>query len=167
MSERTYGTLSSRSNAAQRYSRSKRAHSTRAAINRLHHGLPPRTLRRHPVTSRRWKRYFAPACEHLALQFNDNTPGGWLATLLYGHFPFRNVPFSSSLKAFSSSNCVFITIGPYHATGSFKGFPETRRKRTPSLPASTVISSPLPNTTRDRLPASFGGEPNFPPPPKI
>ena len=29
---------------------------------------------------------------------------------------------------------MFMTIGPYQATGSSSGFPETRRKRTPSSP---------------------------------
>ena len=33
-----------------------------------------------------------------------------------------------------SSSCVFITIGPYHATGSSSGLPDTSRKRMPSSP---------------------------------
>src|SRR6266481_136228 len=45
---------------------------------------------------------------------------------------FRNVPFSSSVKACRSCSCVFITMGPYQATGSSRGLPETRRKRMPS-----------------------------------
>ena len=32
------------------------------------------------------------------------------------------------MKAFCNSFCVFITIGPYHATGSPKGLPDIRRK---------------------------------------
>jgi len=36
-------------------------------------------------------------------------------------FAFRNVPFSSSSNACLSCACVFITIGPYHATGSLSG----------------------------------------------
>jgi hypothetical protein len=41
-----------------------------------------------------------------------------------------NVPFSYSWKAMRSSSWVFMTIGPYHATGSPMGCPDTRRKRT-------------------------------------
>jgi hypothetical protein len=55
---------------------------------------------------------------------------------------FRNFPCSSSLKACWSCSCVFITIGPYQATGSSSGLPETRRKRIPSSPACTLTSSP-------------------------
>ena len=40
------------------------------------------------------------------------------------------------------SACVFITIGPCQAIGSRSGRPETSRKRTPSSPAWTLISSP-------------------------
>jgi hypothetical protein len=47
----------------------------------------------------------------------------------------KNVPSRSSSNACWSSVWVFITIGPYHATGSCSGFPETRRKRIPSSPA--------------------------------
>jgi hypothetical protein len=48
---------------------------------------------------------------------------------------FRKVPSWSSVNACCSCSCVFITIGPYHATGSSSGFPETSRKRIPSSPA--------------------------------
>ena len=45
-----------------------------------------------------------------------------------------NVPLRSSLTACCSSACVFITIGPYQATGSSIGLPETSRNRMPSSP---------------------------------
>ena len=70
---------------------------------------------------------------------------------------FRNVPRSRSSKACRSSSCVFITIGPYQATGSSSGFPETRRNRMPSSPAWIVISSPRSKSTSERLSASRGG----------
>src|SRR5207248_5276945 len=72
------------------------------------------------------------------------------------HF-FRNFPCSSSSKACRSCSCVFITIGPYHATGSSSGFPDTSRKRMPSSPACTINSSPRSNSTSERLSASEGG----------
>ena len=62
--------------------------------------------------------------------------------LIRNQFPvylsFRNVPSSSSSNACRSCSCVFITMGPYHATGSSSGFPETSRKRMPSSPACTI-----------------------------
>src|SRR5262249_32734268 len=64
-----------------------------------------------------------------------------------------NVPWRSSLNACSSSDSVFITIGPYHATGSSIGLPDTSRNRIPSSPAWTPISSPRSKRTSDRLPA--------------
>src|ERR1700759_677897 len=73
------------------------------------------------------------------------------------YFVFRNVPFSNSLNASLNCSCVFITIGPYHATGSCKGLPETRRNRMPSSPACTTTSSPLSKRTREGLPAFEGG----------
>ena len=36
-------------------------------------------------------------------------------------FAFRNVPLSSSSNASRNCSCVFITIGPYQATGSLSG----------------------------------------------
>ena len=48
---------------------------------------------------------------------------------------FRKVPSLSSSKACLSCSCVFITMGPYHATGSLSGSPDTSRKRMPSSPA--------------------------------
>jgi hypothetical protein len=45
-----------------------------------------------------------------------------------------NVPLRSSVTACCSSACVFMTIGPYQATGSSIGLPETSRKRIPSSP---------------------------------
>ena len=44
-----------------------------------------------------------------------------------------------------------MTIGPIHATGSWIGWPETRRNRIPSAPERTVTSSPLSNRTSERL----------------
>ena len=40
---------------------------------------------------------------------------------------FRNFPLSSSSNAWRSCSCVFMTMGPYQATGSSSGFPETSR----------------------------------------
>ena len=60
-----------------------------------------------------------------------------------------NAPVFSSAIAWRSCSCVFITIGPYHATGSSIGLPDTRRKRIPSSPAWTVISSPRSKSTSE------------------
>ena len=62
------------------------------------------------------------------------------------------VPSRSSRATCCSSTWVFITVGPYQATGSRSGFSETSRNRIPSSPASTVTSSPLSKRTSDRLP---------------
>ena len=43
-----------------------------------------------------------------------------------------NVPFRYSSNAICSSSSVFITIGPYQATGSPMGLPDMSRKRTGS-----------------------------------
>ncbi len=51
--------------------------------------------------------------------------------------------------AVCNSACVFITMGPYQATGSSSGLPETSRKRMPSGPAWTTISSPRSNKTSE------------------
>src|SRR5688572_14809771 len=75
-----------------------------------------------------------------------------------------NVPRSSSAKASCSSCCVFITIGPPHATGSSSGLPETSRNRIPSAPASTTTSSPRSKRTSDRFPACVEEFPNDPAP---
>src|SRR5215469_1965268 len=72
-------------------------------------------------------------------------------------FLLRNVPSRSSMNACLSCSCVFITMGPYQATGSSSGLPETRRKRIPSSPAWTTTSSPRSKSTSDRLSASDGG----------
>src|SRR5208337_2616010 len=55
-------------------------------------------------------------------------------------------------------SCVFITIGPYHATGSSSDFPETSRNRIPSSLACTVTSSPRSKSTSERLSASVEGD---------
>src|ERR1700753_2176176 len=75
----------------------------------------------------------------------------------YLPFSFKNVPFSSSLNASRNCSCVFITIGPYHATGSSNGLPETSRNRMPSSPACTVTSSPLSKRISERFSAVEGG----------
>ncbi len=49
-----------------------------------------------------------------------------------------NVPFRYSSNAIRSSSSVFITIGPYQATGSLMGLPDMSRKRTGSPCAATV-----------------------------
>ena len=54
------------------------------------------------------------------------------------------VPSRYSWKATLSSSWVFMTIGPYHATGSLMGIPETRRNLTPSPPAVIPTRSPSP-----------------------
>ena len=63
-----------------------------------------------------------------------------------------NVPLRSSETACCNSACVFMTIGPYQATGSWIGLPDTSRKRMPLSPACTVISSPASNSTSERSP---------------
>lgn len=65
------------------------------------------------------------------------------------------LPSRSSATACRSSSGVFMTMGPYHATGSSIGLPETSRKRMPSSPAWTTISSPRSNSTSEWLPASY------------
>src|SRR4029077_10270224 len=64
---------------------------------------------------------------------------------------FRNFPSCNSVNACCSCSCVFMTIGPYHATGSSSGFPDTRRNRIPSSPAFTVTSSPRSKRMSERL----------------
>ena len=56
-----------------------------------------------------------------------------------------NVPFWYSSNATRSSSCVFITIGPYQATGSPSGRPERSRNRTGccSVVIATWSSFPL------------------------
>src|SRR6266571_3499796 len=61
------------------------------------------------------------------------------------------VPSWSSAYARRSSSGVFMTMGPYHATGSSIGFPDTRRNRIPASPACTVTASPLSNSTSERF----------------
>jgi len=53
-------------------------------------------------------------------------------------------PVDSS-KAARNSARVFITMGPYQATGSLMGFPETSRKRTDFLSVVTATLSPRPS----------------------
>ena len=52
-----------------------------------------------------------------------------------------NVPCLYSSKAALSSSFVFMTIGPYQATGSPIGLPDIRRNLTPSSPAVTSMES--------------------------
>ena len=70
---------------------------------------------------------------------------------------FEKRPPFQFLERLPDSSCVFITIGPYQATGSWSGFPETSRNRIPSSPACTVTSSPRSKSTSERLSASVGG----------
>lgn len=51
------------------------------------------------------------------------------------HRLFKKVPCSNSSNACRSCSCVFITIGPYQATGSCSGSPEHSKNRMPSSPA--------------------------------
>ena len=59
------------------------------------------------------------------------------------------LPVCSSDIAWRNCSCVFITIGPYQATGSSIGLPDTSRNRIPSGPAWTVSSSPRSNRTSE------------------
>ncbi len=54
------------------------------------------------------------------------------------------VPFRYSSNAVRISSEVFITMGPYQATGSPIGLPDTRRKRTGSFSAVMETTSPSP-----------------------
>src|SRR5215471_11489916 len=60
-----------------------------------------------------------------------------------------------------------MTIGPYQATGSFRGRPDTKRNRIPSSPACTVTSSPESKSTRDRLSASVARDVSVQPTPSV
>lgn len=75
--------------------------------------------------------------------------------------PFlMNAPLRYYSKAIWSSSCVFITVGPYHATGSLIGLPEMSRKRTASFPAETSIRSPSSKRARrTRCPQSASNRP--------
>src|SRR6266436_6546830 len=68
-----------------------------------------------------------------------------------------NVPSFSSATAWRSCSWVFITMGPYQATGSSIGFPDTSRNRIPPGPACTVNSSPWSNSTNEWLLTSYTG----------
>ena len=50
----------------------------------------------------------------------------------------ESAPFQL-FKRLAQLVCVFITIGPYHATGSSSGLPETSRKRMPSRPPAPSL----------------------------
>ncbi len=63
---------------------------------------------------------------------------------LYRRACLMKVPFWYSRNASFNSSWVFMTIGPYQATGSPMGLPEISRKRTPSFSAVTKTSSPSP-----------------------
>jgi quercetin dioxygenase-like cupin family protein len=76
--------------------------------------------------------------------------------LVYLSVPFVKVPFLRSLNACCNSSAVFITMGPYHATGSSMGRHETSRNRMPSSPACTTTSSPRSNSTSERFSLSCG-----------
>ena len=57
---------------------------------------------------------------------------------LFAPLCFMKVPCWYSSKATRNSSWVFITIGPYQATGSPMGFPDTSRKRTGESSAVTT-----------------------------
>ena len=65
------------------------------------------------------------------------------------------VPFCKSDSACRISSRVFMTIGPYHATGSPSGFPRPAGTGCPRSPACTVTSSPRSNRTSERLPTQI------------
>ena len=69
----------------------------------------------------------------------DSGPG---CPVRYPRPCLMNVPLLNSSNAVRSSACEFITIGPYHATGSRSGLPETRMKRTGRASVVTVTVSP-------------------------
>ena len=74
-------------------------------------------------------------------------PGGRPVTpLRFGRLSWMNSPRSSSRIAVCSSARVFMTIGPYQATGSWSGRPVTRRKRNPCSPAWARTRSPSPKS---------------------
>src|SRR5437867_1944823 len=60
-----------------------------------------------------------------------------------------------------------MTIGPYHATGSLSGSPDTSRNRIPSSPACTDTSSPESKSTSERSSASEGGVVSSQPTPSV
>ena len=111
-----------------------------------------------------WPRTFstpAGGFTQTSIRWSERLPAGTTYYLLAPLRPFspslRNVPSRSSVNAWRSSSCVFITMGPYQATGSSSGLPETRRKRIPSSLACTTSSSPRSNRTSERFSASEGG----------
>ena len=55
-----------------------------------------------------------------------------------------NVPFLYSRKAVRNSSWVFMTMGPCQATGSPRGRPEMRRKRTGESVVATLTRPPSP-----------------------
>ena len=86
-----------------------------------------------------------------------------------GSFRLPDAPDATEVRAwFVEANRMLDGFGPrlfldlYQATGSPIGFPETRRKRTPSSPVCTMTFSPRSNTTSVRLSAMF--VPNLPAP---
>jgi hypothetical protein len=96
---------------------------------------------------------------HVGLHMTAPTILEYVAVTTRGHRPAQKlgstqrclmkVPSCRSAIACLSCSCVFITIGPYQATGSSIGWPDTRRNRIPSGPACTVISSPRSNSTSE------------------
>src|SRR5258708_33462579 len=94
---------------------------------------------------RRHIRHVAPLCSVASVDCADfPSPRGcthslkhppYSAPALFVRPSFRKVPFSNSVKAWRSCSWVFMTMGPYQATGSSSGLPETNRKRMPFSPA--------------------------------
>ena len=60
----------------------------------------------------------------------------------FGFLCLMKVPLRYSSKAILNSSCVFITMGPYQATGSPMGLPETSRNRSGSSLALMSMTSP-------------------------
>ena len=71
------------------------------------------------------------------------------AVIRTGQRCLMKVPSCNSATACRSCSWVFITIGPYQATGSSIGLPDTNRNRIPPSPACTSISSPRSKSTSE------------------
>ena len=89
----------------------------------------------------------AAVCEALVEDAQAVVRGDLEASAIHAgrYFPrFTNVPSWNSLNAVRSSSCEFMTIGPYHAIGSWSGRPDTSRNRTGCLPVDTATLDPGP-----------------------
>ena len=112
-----------------------------------------------PGRSRRSKKLSAPGSSQQSIDSKGNKsrrlpverarPARFIPLQRCGQLRLMKVPSCNSETACRSCSCVFITIGPYHATGSSIGLPDTSRNRMPSSPACTTISSPRSNSTSE------------------